>query len=254
MKMFIYQLKILVPVCAVILGVSTYYLKSDFVSADSKVLPTKCTSILAKDSEDKQNGDAAFNHDNHSFKNYSANGKSKIGCVECHHTDQPKSVAAPNLVRERNVALTIDNYSAAAAPNVKSCRACHLQVGDENFSDVMSNEEAYHRNCINCHKDAKKSFPKIPIDCKECHVKLGTLRVPDPCPSPGSSSSPIQTPTSIKSPAPMVSPVVTLTPTPTLTPTVKPTTPLKPSPTPSPKPVASPKPVVKPKKVVKKKG
>src|SRR5215207_11254386 len=34
-----------------------------------------------------------FSHLNHATKNYSIDGKSTIGCVECHHTDQPAAEA-----------------------------------------------------------------------------------------------------------------------------------------------------------------
>ena len=35
-----------------------------------------------------------FSHLNHATKNYSPDGTKTIGCVECHHTDQPEASAA----------------------------------------------------------------------------------------------------------------------------------------------------------------
>src|SRR4051812_6241048 len=47
--------------------------------------------VLDQDAADPKGGPVTFNHDSHAFQNYSVDGKSPIACVECHHTDQPKS-------------------------------------------------------------------------------------------------------------------------------------------------------------------
>ena len=57
-------------------------------SGGDKSIPK--TFTLGKDSVSEY-GEAAFDHESHAFKNYSPDGKSVMGCVECHHTDQPKS-------------------------------------------------------------------------------------------------------------------------------------------------------------------
>src|SRR5205814_7833542 len=85
-----------------------------------------------------------------------------ISCVFCHHTDQPKeSLKPPLTTSERPVALTADVLKDAAATPVKTCRACHLQAGDDSKQlpvvtkdgkqVKMDNENAYHINCFECH-------------------------------------------------------------------------------------------------------
>src|SRR6185369_8434632 len=72
--------------------------------AGDKKIPAKFT--LAKDSLSEY-GEAAFDHDSHAFGKYSPDGQSAMGCVECHHTDQPKSALKPPLsTSERDEVLT----------------------------------------------------------------------------------------------------------------------------------------------------
>ena len=155
----------------------------------SKVQPKDM--LLAKDSQSDKYGEAAFNHENHSVKPYSIDGKSVIGCAECHHTDQPKASLKPPLVTsEREVVLTTAALEDAKAPPVKSCRACHLQSGDDSkpmptitypgktTPEKLNNEVAYHMNCNTCHDAAIKARAdlkgKIPgtNDCAKCHKPL----------------------------------------------------------------------------------
>ena len=150
----------------------------------SKVQPKEM--LLAKDSQSDKYGEAAFSHTNHSTKPYSIDGKSVIGCAECHHTDQPKASLKPPLVTsERDVVLTTAALEDAKSPSVKSCRACHLQAGDDSkptptvtYPDKpapvkLNNEIAYHLNCNTCHEAAKKrdAKNKAPVTCDDCHVK-----------------------------------------------------------------------------------
>jgi hypothetical protein len=156
---------------------------------DSKTQPKQI--LLAKDSQSDKYGEVAFNHETHSTKNYSADGKTGITCTTCHHTDQPKaSLKPPFVTSERNVELTTAVLADAAAAPVKDCRACHLQVGDDSkplptITDgtsskpiKVSNEIAYHANCNVCHDAAIKVRPelkgKIPgtNDCAKCHKPL----------------------------------------------------------------------------------
>lgn len=77
----------------------------------------------------------------------------------------------------------------ASAPGVNTCRSCHAREGStpklgaaipevtyEGESDpvILTNEEAFHRNCAGCHDaaaDARKTA-KAPTstDCKGCHT------------------------------------------------------------------------------------
>ncbi|HEX8722408.1 MAG TPA: cytochrome c3 family protein [Pyrinomonadaceae bacterium] len=136
-----------------------------------------------------------FSHLNHATKNYSVDGTKTIGCAECHHTDQPAAEAAkhPPLKTahpaDRAVTLTAETAKDAKTPKVETCRACHAQEGDkpkigdaipavtyEGDTDptVLTNEEAYHRNCNVCHDDAtaKRKLTTAPTsqECAKCHT------------------------------------------------------------------------------------
>jgi cytochrome c553 len=201
-------IKISMLVLFLILGATTLFFSlnaskaafaSDIVIAhlhiDSKELPTgaKAKMTLGKDST-KEHGEVAFDHDTHSFKKYSPDGKTDIGCAECHHTDQPKSALKPPLVTsERKEVLTVESLKKPDAPVVKSCRSCHFQKGnvpDDKEQAVMGagddikeidNEIAYHNNCNVCHDAAAKLRPDLKKkpnfatsdrnDCFKCHKK-----------------------------------------------------------------------------------
>ena len=131
-------------------------------------------SSAGKDSQSDKYGEAPFNHETHSTKNYSIDGKSVIACVECHHTDQPAaSLKAPLKTSERTVALTTALLATADAKPVKSCRACHLQAGDDSAEmpavtyegkpapTKLTNEVAYHMNCNVCHDKSIAARPAL---------------------------------------------------------------------------------------------
>ena len=157
------------------------------IPKESKEQPKKIK--LDTDSLDDKWGEVAFDHENHTIKNYTPDGKTTGTCVECHHTDQPKEKLTPPLVTsERNVALTADVLKDAAAAPVKGCRSCHLQAGDDSKplpvikkdgKDLkLDNEVAYHTNCFACHDAAIKARPDLaaktagsdPKGCNKCHV------------------------------------------------------------------------------------
>jgi len=157
------------------------------VAKESKEQPKKVT--LDADSLDDKWGAVAFDHETHSLKNYNPDGKSITSCVECHHTDQPKeNLKAPLVTSERGVVLTAAVLKDAAATPVKTCRACHLQAGDDSKplpvitkdgkQVKMDNENAYHINCFGCHDAAIKAKPELatkisgsdPKGCVKCHV------------------------------------------------------------------------------------
>lgn len=127
-----------------------------------------------------------FNHETHSLKNYSADLKSVPACTECHHTDQPKSaLKAPYVTSERDEVLTAATLAKADQKAVKSCGSCHAQAGAKptgwpeivtftraNGDEVeLTNENAYHINCIECHESVKKikAATTAPTKCAECH-------------------------------------------------------------------------------------
>ena len=149
-----------------------------------KSIPKSFT--LAKDSLSEY-GETHFDHDAHAFQKYSPDGKSVVGCVECHHTDQPKSALKPPLVTsERDVTLTIDVFKTSTQ-KVSECRTCHFQDGSAPEGKTMptargkdmNNQNAFHINCNVCHDDAFKARPELKSkkgfatskDCLICHTK-----------------------------------------------------------------------------------
>lgn len=159
---------------------------------ESKTQPKEVK--LDQDSQSDKWGEVAFNHENHATKNYSPDETKPIGCTECHHTDQPAAnLKAPLKTSERNAVLTADLLKDAAAAPVKTCRACHLQVGDDSkqipvvtYTDKpapvkLTNDNAYHINCNTCHDSVIKLKPALkgklggsgPQDCAICHKQLG---------------------------------------------------------------------------------
>jgi hypothetical protein len=150
-----------------------------------KTIPKEFT--LGTDSLDSQYGEVPFNHDNHAFMKYSPDGNSVMGCIECHHTDAPKSALKPPYVTsERDVVLTIDTWRASNQP-VTHCRACHFQQdnvpeGKEmpKTDKELDNRIAYHKNCNECHDEAARLRPNLKSkpgfatgkDCAICHKPI----------------------------------------------------------------------------------
>lgn len=156
---------------------------------DSKTQPkTVALNADAKTKDPKGKPAVPFNHENHATKNYSADLKSVMSCAECHHTDQPKSALTGVLkTSERDETLTAALLEKPDAKPVKSCRSCHAQEGDkpaslaaipevtypdESDAITLTNEEAFHHNCITCHEAVKKTKAdtKAPTTCAQCHT------------------------------------------------------------------------------------
>jgi nitrate/TMAO reductase-like tetraheme cytochrome c subunit len=190
MKQFLVGLIIVLVLSAVLVvmgaaGRSSF--RSQQIPKESKEQPKKVK--LDSDSLDDKWGEVAYDHETHSVRKYNPDGASVTPCTFCHHTDQPKdSLKAPLVTSERSVTLTADGLKDAAATPVKTCRACHLQAGDDSkelpvvTKDAkrvkMDNENAYHINCFECHDAAIKAKPDLaakisgsdPKGCVKCHV------------------------------------------------------------------------------------
>lgn len=150
-----------------------------------KTIPKEFT--LGTDSLDSQYGEVPFNHDNHAFMKYSPDGSSVMGCIECHHTDAPKSALKPPYVTsERDVVLTLDTWRASNQP-VTHCRTCHFQQDNVPEGKTMpktdkelDNRIAYHKNCNECHDEAARLRPNLKSkpgfatgkDCAICHKPI----------------------------------------------------------------------------------
>jgi hypothetical protein len=184
MKRFLFGLFIALSVSALFAAPS---IQTQQPPKESKEQPKKVK--LDSDSLDDKWGEVAFDHETHSVRKYNPDGASVTPCTFCHHTDQPKdSLKAPLVTSERSVTLTADVLKDAAATPVKTCRACHLQAGDDSKElpvvtkdgkrVKMDNENAYHINCFECHDAAIKTKSELaakisgsdPKGCVKCHV------------------------------------------------------------------------------------
>jgi cytochrome c553 len=88
------------------------------------------------------------------------------GCSECHHDAKGQPIKD----------LKMDS-------KVDTCMACHKKCGeapkgkDAPKLDAKAKleflAEAYHANCIACHKDFNKKYApkKAPVTCNDCHPK-----------------------------------------------------------------------------------
>lgn len=70
--------------------------------------------------------------------------KAKVECVECHHKDKnPKEPGG--------------------------CAACHDLKEVKNGAIPL--KDAYHKNCIECHKQSSAKGVTAPTKCNDCHKK-----------------------------------------------------------------------------------
>ncbi|MBW1835071.1 MAG: cytochrome c3 family protein [Deltaproteobacteria bacterium] len=93
------------------------------------------------------------------FSHKKHNVEYKAGCGECHHDTEGKPLSALKMGDE-----------------VHNCIECHKKPGRapraKKGEAKLSNAEALHKNCIGCHKIAKKSGKKAaPTSCAKCHPK-----------------------------------------------------------------------------------
>jgi hypothetical protein len=196
MKLLIVSVALAGFLCVVGCNNSTLRSGSASLTAGGGQAPKDVYKLSTDSKKDKAKSIAVtFSHVNHSTKNYSVDGTKPIGCVECHHTDQPAAEAAkhPPLKTahpaDRTVTLTAETAKDPKTPEVHTCRSCHAQEGDkpklldanpevtyEGDTDptVLTNEEAFHRNCNICHDAAveKRKIATAPTtkECIKCHT------------------------------------------------------------------------------------
>ncbi|GAC1402756.1 MAG: hypothetical protein NVSMB56_17730 [Pyrinomonadaceae bacterium] len=181
------------------LSLSIFFISSRFLTTNAAAFddypPTSKTqpenAPLGRDSKSPKWGEVAFNHKKHAEDPlYSVDGKAKVTCTECHHTDQPaagKCGASAKGVGdyktfERKVCLTTEELAKADSAPVKSCGSCHFQKGLAPAGKTMptsskgdlDNLKAFHVNCIECHKQAKDARSDLddtnaPTKCATCH-------------------------------------------------------------------------------------
>lgn len=143
---------------------------------------------------DAKLGGVKFSHQDHIAKNRSADGTKLIACVECHHTAQPLAEAVKHPPHktvwpaDRTTTLTMELIEKDPTALGAACRDCHARAetkpkllpeipkvkfeGSEEPT-IMTNQQALHRNCGNCHDDALKARPDLappPPGSKKCLV------------------------------------------------------------------------------------
>jgi len=165
------------------------------VSAQAGKKPPE-TIVLAKEAK---LGQVTFNHLKHITENRSIDGTKPLACVDCHHTAQPASEAVKRPPHktvwpaDRTTTLTADLLEKDPnAPPVNVCTDCHArtdskpkllpeipQLKFEGSAEptVLTNQQAFHRNCGGCHDEVVKARPNLdpapPTSkkCTTCHKK-----------------------------------------------------------------------------------
>lgn len=181
-------------IVSILLVSSSSRITSD-VSAQNRKKPPE-TIILSKEAK---LGQVTFSHLNHITRNRSPDGTKPIACVECHHTAQPASEAVkrpPHKTAwpaDRTTTLTAELLEKDPnAPPVNVCTDCHAraetkpkllpeipQLKFEGSAEptILTNQQAFHRNCGGCHDEVVKARPNLdpppPTSkkCVACHKK-----------------------------------------------------------------------------------
>ncbi len=181
---------------AIFLVSSTRTITTDVAAQEGKKPPE--VVVLGADAK---LGPIKFNHLEHITKNRSIDGKTQLACVDCHHTAQPAAEALKHPPHktvwpaDRTTTLTLECLAQDANALGAVCRDCHAradtkpkllpeipQVKFEGSADVtvMTNQQAFHRNCAGCHDEVAKARPTLdPLPptskkCLQCHKKAAS--------------------------------------------------------------------------------
>lgn len=148
-------------------------------------------------SKDAKLGPVTFNHADHFTQNRSVDGAAKLACVQCHHTAQPLGDALKLKDPPHKTVWPADRTTTLTAellekdpnpPPVNSCRDCHArtetkpkllleipQIKGEADPIILTNQQAFHRNCAGCHDAVLKARPDAMAPgskkCMACHKR-----------------------------------------------------------------------------------
>jgi len=101
-------------------------------------------------------GKALFDHKTH----YAESGYG-LACNECHHHPEE-----PEEGETANVSCGNCHQTLEKGKNwPESCLDCH-EAEDLEESEVMKKSDAFHAQCVGCHKEAGSG----PEECNSCHV------------------------------------------------------------------------------------
>lgn len=184
-----------------VFGVATLAIGALFVIDNLGLLQSKAQTLTIPDvvtlGKEVKLGPVTFNHADHTTKNYNVAGDGPIACTECHHTAQPTAEVTKNALwktswpADRTTSLTKEVFTKdPAASGAVSCRGCHARTGEtpkllpkipeitltgSKTPTAINNMQAFHRRCIDCHKEVVKLRPttKGPTtaQCTMCHKK-----------------------------------------------------------------------------------
>ena len=176
---------------AILLVSSTSTITTGVSAQDGKKPP----EVIALGADAKL-GPIKFNHLDHITKNRCADGTTQIACVDCHHTAQPAAEALKHPPHktvwpaDRTTTLTAELLEKDGNALGAVCRDCHAKTGAkpkllpeipqvkfEGSAEptIMTNQQAFHRNCGGCHDEVAKKKPDTtgPTSkkCMVCHKK-----------------------------------------------------------------------------------
>lgn len=179
-------------ICAMLIVFSGSNATRD-VAAQGRKIPD--VIVLAKEAK---LGQVSFNHMKHVTEKRSPDGNSQLACVDCHHTAQPATEAAKHpphktaFPADRTTTLTAELLEKDSATVVNACTDCHARADQkpkllpeipsvkfEGAAEAtsMTNQQAFHHNCGDCHDAAVKARPALdpapPTSkkCTACHKK-----------------------------------------------------------------------------------
>ena len=84
------------------------------------------------------------------------------GCVTCHHRSPDPTAIEPDA--EAALPTTPSAHTQAEAERIPACKSCHSVAADESNIRMPSLKGAYHRQCLNCHKEWSDAN-----NCVVCH-------------------------------------------------------------------------------------
>ncbi|MFZ0725598.1 MAG: cytochrome c3 family protein [Desulfobacterales bacterium] len=138
------QLAYKLAIVLLVVGIASYA-----YTAFSAKPPNEPIRVLYKTTA----GKVLFDH-----KTHLAESGYGVSCYDCHH-HPPEDESALKACSTCHPAEPVEG----TVP--ESCLECH-DAGDIEGTEVAKRVDAYHTQCIDCHK----SVGAGPVDCNSCHV------------------------------------------------------------------------------------
>ena len=93
-------------------------------------------------------------------------------CGTCHHVK--KSKVNGKFVPQP---MTVEKVRELAAEGKSAfqCKTCHGDLKKAQYKKL------FHRNCLSCHKKLRAQGKKLPVKCRDCHVKPKRRKAVEGC-------------------------------------------------------------------------